>query len=577
MAYHSPPGSARAQPVLTAGPFAARLDGADLVDVCLGDIRVISRLGVRVRDPAWGTVPGEVRDVAVDSDASAFAIGLTSRHRGEGIDVEWQGAIAGAATGELTFAMDAIARADSAYARIGLVALHAAPVTAGRPYRTRGGGGQRAGRLPALVGPQLMDGNTVLPLFTAFTALDLDLEAGPTLRMQFDGDMFEMEDQRNWSDGSFKTYSTPVGLPIPHRIRAGESLRQRVRVEAAGPPLAARRRRAPTDHTIDIGKPTELRLPAIGLGLDDDRHQPTVSELDALRGIAAAHLRVRLMPAQAPEVLVAAARIASALDAGLELAVTLDGEDPVTGLDALAATLDDLDVEVARLIVLRAGARVSSARDVAMVAASISGAPALVTGTDGAFADLNRERPPAAALAYPIMPQVHETDDVTLAESLAASGDTVATAREFAPGAPVHVTPITLGPRSALADPRQATGVAAAWTVGSIHRLARAGAASMTYFELTGRGGVIERENRGCRPFAVYDVLAQATRARGARLLDVRLEDPLAVEALAVLGHDGPRALIANVRSEPMRVTVTGAIERTLRLEPWSVALATGS
>jgi hypothetical protein len=38
-------------------------------------------------------------------------------------------------------------------------------------------------------------------------------EAAPGIkaRLDFSGDIFEMEDQRNWTDASFKTYCTPFG------------------------------------------------------------------------------------------------------------------------------------------------------------------------------------------------------------------------------------------------------------------------------------------------------------------------------------------------------------------------------
>ena len=36
--------------------------------------------------------------------------------------------------------------------------------------------------------------------------------------MIFNGETFEMEDQRNWTDASFKTYCTPLSLPYPIKI-----------------------------------------------------------------------------------------------------------------------------------------------------------------------------------------------------------------------------------------------------------------------------------------------------------------------------------------------------------------------
>ncbi|WP_147301524.1 hypothetical protein [Kushneria indalinina] len=60
---------------------------------------------------------------------------------------------------------------------------------------------------------------------------------GPAVQLSFEGDIFEMEDQRNWSDASFKIYSRPLAWPSPHVIEAGETVVQRlsVKLEARSP------------------------------------------------------------------------------------------------------------------------------------------------------------------------------------------------------------------------------------------------------------------------------------------------------------------------------------------------------
>mgnify|MGYP006195238293 CR=1 FL=1 len=42
------------------------------------------------------------------------------------------------------------------------------------------------------------------------------------------GDVFEMEDQRNWTDASYKTYVRPLALPWPYTLEAGTELEQAV-------------------------------------------------------------------------------------------------------------------------------------------------------------------------------------------------------------------------------------------------------------------------------------------------------------------------------------------------------------
>ena len=48
--------------------------------------------------------------------------------------------------------------------------------------------------------------------------------AGGEVVIRFEGDLWEMEDQRNWTDASYKTYSTPLRLPYPVEIREGETV-----------------------------------------------------------------------------------------------------------------------------------------------------------------------------------------------------------------------------------------------------------------------------------------------------------------------------------------------------------------
>ena len=45
---------------------------------------------------------------------------------------------------------------------------------------------------------------------------------------EFGGDVFEMEDYRKWTDASYKTYITPIGLPYPVEIVRGDNIYQAI-------------------------------------------------------------------------------------------------------------------------------------------------------------------------------------------------------------------------------------------------------------------------------------------------------------------------------------------------------------
>ena len=64
--------------------------------------------------------------------------------------------------------------------------------------------------------------------FKDIRAIQHRVTAGITARCVLNGDVFEMEDQRNWSDASYKTYVRPLSLPWPYVMEQGVTNRQSV-------------------------------------------------------------------------------------------------------------------------------------------------------------------------------------------------------------------------------------------------------------------------------------------------------------------------------------------------------------
>ena len=106
------------------------------------------------------------------------------------------------------------------------------------------------------------------------------------------GDTFEMEDQRNWTDASYKTYVRPLGLPHPFVLKAGETIEQAVelRFEGTAPaPGGGRRRRAPRGprrrRCSEAG-----RIAAIAMGLEWHATGAAMARAEQLAGLAPAYL-----------------------------------------------------------------------------------------------------------------------------------------------------------------------------------------------------------------------------------------------------------------------------------------------
>lgn len=564
---------------LRAGPLTMELEGIDLRYVRLGDVEIVRRLFAAVRDHNWGTIPPAVSNVRLDARDDSFELRFDARNVAGEVDFRWSGELTGSAGGTIACSLEGTAASDCSYNRIGFCVLHPAEV-AGRRYRARTPDGELEDALPETIGPQLIVDGLPAPLFPAFDRLEI--EAGDGLRARFElaGDLFEIEDQRNWTDASFKTYSTPLSLGFPHRAEAGQEFRQQVRLSVEGNlQRPAQPRGSPV--RVELGDAAVAEMPPVGLGLASHGRRLTEREAGLLRSLAPAHLRADLeLDGETWEGVLARARDeAGAVGTALELALFL-GAEPDSALDALAARLADVPVE--RVLVFRGGEPTTGAQSIRLARERLGSAAPIVGGTNVLFTDLNRFRPELDGLdgvAYPLNATVHADDDLSVVETAAMHGETVRSARSFCDGLPIHVGPVTFnqrfnpvatGPEPEPApgelppqvNSRQMSLMGAGWTLASLKHLAESGVASVTYFETTGWRGVLETEagspvperfpSRPGAVYPVYHVLADAGEWRGAAVLPARSSAPLAVEALAV----ATSVLVANLTPSEQRCRI---------------------
>ena len=441
-------------------------------------------------------IPFEIADLDVRQEADRFTVAFDCRHRRGDIDFAWRATIRGEADGSLRFAMDGQARSTFLRNRIGICVLHPG-AACGAPFTAElADGSLLAGTLPRAIAP-----TTPVPPYRSLTH-----EVCPGLRahLEFSGDLFEMEDQRNWTDASFKTYSTPLALPFPVEVRAGSVVRQAVTLTLRGAIPAPV---PPAPLTLTVTDAVAGPLPRLGLGIASHGQRLSPTEVRRLRALALAHVRVNLAPSQPGWRITLQRAIAEsrALGVALEMAIHLSAavEEELT---ALGAALQDARPPVASWLIFANGDAPIDAPVLAAARRLLGAYDASVplgAGTNGNFVQLNRNRPPVELLdlvCYSINPQVHAFDNRSIMETPEGQGQTVVSARLFCGGRPLAITPVTLKPRfnpdataaepasaptelPSQVDARQAALFGAAWTVASLKRLAEAGAASVTYYE----------------------------------------------------------------------------------------------
>jgi hypothetical protein len=93
----------------------------------------------------------------------------------------------------------------------------------------------------------------------AFSAMVIEHPAFGRTELSFDGDLFELEDQRNWGDASFKTYCTPLLLGFPHQARKGVGIMQSVTIRVDGESTTAEK--VTEERLLSVGHRSTHRFP----------------------------------------------------------------------------------------------------------------------------------------------------------------------------------------------------------------------------------------------------------------------------------------------------------------------------
>lgn len=552
---------------IRAGALSARLVGDQLRDICVGGIPVLDAIYVAVRNAGWGTVPGEVVDYR---DAGGGDISLVMRHVAGDIDFCWHGRIR-ACRNEIRFDMDGLVKADFDACRIGFCLLHPISLT-GYPVTVQTAHGTLTRSFPERISP--------VQVFEDVTAMRYDVAPGTGISVRLEGDLFETEDHRNWTDAGWKTYCTPLRNGFPFRVHKGQSVAQGVTITAHGSARAQANTRSPAEVLVTVEDGGSL--PEIGFGAAAPGRSP-VDRSALIAALDPGHITVELdLAEQWPRRLELAAAEAIALGTSLDICLVTTGED----LNGVADALASAQARLGRIAIFDATTHVTPPGAATRLRESLARRGCRVRvggGSRAAFAELNRmvlSLDEWDFVTYSISPQVHHTDDESIMNTVAAQIHTVRDARRLAAGLPLVIGPITLATRfdpqrraepTDVADPRQWRPFNAAWAAASITGLI--GATGLTYFQTEGPHGLLPGPDGATAP--LYDVFRALAPFHGARLSRVHL-DRADIAALAIR-HDGRHTvLVVNLRSHPRAVVIRDAARsHDIDLNGYGTALVT--
>lgn len=539
-----PPDGQTAPIRLRAGPVVLYFDPewAFARRFLVDGVEALRAVYAAIRTETWASVKPRLENVRVDQKARSFRVSFEAycQQAETGVDFAWRGEVTGEVDGAITYSFEGEARAPMRTNRTGLCVLHPSGLAGQALSVEHVDGGVTKGQFPLFVSPHQ-------PFFN-IRALTHQVAAGVLAKVTVEGDTFEMEDQRNWTDASFKTYSTPLAIPRPHHFAAGHRVRQSVRFELLGRAPAYLPAKPPM--VVPLPEKATFLIPSLGVRWAPDAGELTAQEWDEVRDWKLGHLFVDV------DITIGGWResLGSGLAAAERLGVKallgvvftpnyqpalyeLAGDIASWGDRLVAVTVATPDEPSPGSITL---GLVRDALDRVAPHATIAASPM------ANFAELNRYRPPSDfAVSVPICPQVHAFDNESLFENIEAQASVLQSIAKFNPH-PIHVGPITLR-RGRQADERQGTDLCAAWTLGSLCALAQENSvASLTYHEHAGINGVL-----GTPTSQVFAALARASG-----IAPVQGQSSQVAAMAAFFPHKRRGLLLANLTRDIVNLTL---------------------
>lgn len=601
--------------ILTAGPLTVELENGALRYLKVNGVEAVRALAFLVRDENWGTYIPKITDLKVDQRADGFSVSYHAVCAREAMEIAFDITIEGHSDGSLDFEGTAVPKTDFRTARTGFVVLHPLKGVVGNKVEVE----HIDGKVEKSIFPKQV--NPIQP-FLHIRSLTHEVLPGVKATVRMEGDTWEMEDHRNWTDASFKTYVRPLALPWPYTLKAGEPVKQSIRFSLSGNVPKAARSGAGGGIEIKLGSATRDVMPPVGLGVPAEEIGHAAARLGLVKGIAPKVLNCHYDPRakHGAKELYGYRLLCDETGAECVLEIVVESVDRYAEeLAGVAKLVKESGLKLAAIAVcpvgdlksvLPGGPRPPAPPLDKLYAAARKAFPGVKLGGGmfSFFTELNRKRPPAELLDFvtnTTCPIVHAADDRSVMETHEALPWQLETARSYIGKTAHRVGPSAIGCRDnphgatftpnpknericlVKMDPRQRGLFGAAWTLAYIATLARAGAAAVTVGAPTGPLGVIYRKTDYAQPYfddigssavyPAYHVVSGLARASGSKLVSATSSDAAKVECLAVRGKGGTILWLANRTADSQSVKLSGASGTTFAavLDEDSFAVAT--
>ncbi len=558
---------------LRAGVLELDYVSGRIVNISVGGRKVIDEVYFALRDYNWGTIPYRIDNLVIQEDADGFTASYTAVHDKDDVRFIWEGRIAGRGS-SVTFTFDGAAGSDFSRNRIGFCVLHPASCAGVACEVEHFEGPEEKGFFPEEIAPHQ-------PFFDIKSITHYPSKS-MAVKLVFEGDVFEMEDQRNWIDASFKTYCTPLSLPFPAPVKKGDRFSQTVTIsvqtgseQAVGAGIAH-------NETIPLSAGDVIKGNGFSLG-SCITGPLTPLQKQRVKALELSHLRYdyHFDGTSAPvEPIFEQAR-----ELGVKLVIAVFfTSDLISELREFTAVVEAYREDILSIAVFQQNVKVISEEKLSAVRSTLARyAIPVGSGTDAFFTQINRERLPEGRMdfvTYSNNPQVHAFDNASIMATPEGQIANLMSCAMLYPNLPVWVSPVTFkmrwnpdatgneivkkGQMPRTVEPRQMSLFAASWFLRSVAACVKGGASGVSYFELTGCRGIMEEADvdRDYRFPAVPDMLYPLYYAffalRGMKEFDVTAVMTDDVTALTMKNSKVTRVILANPKNEEVTVPLSG-------------------
>ncbi|HLN54986.1 MAG TPA: hypothetical protein VK207_03275 [Bacteroidales bacterium] len=582
--YHGGHDSNDKQINLKAGPLSVIYENGNLRHITADGHELVRMIYMAVRDREWLTVKPEISGEEFGIYPDSFQIKYVACYSFGDIRFFARFRIEGKTDGSLVCRFEGKSLSDFEKNRIGFCVLHPIKEIAGTDCIIENPDNEiHIGKFPDHISPHQP--------FRNISMMHWNVN-GISCRLEFSGDVFETEDQRNWTDASFKTYSTPLTIPYPAPVKKGDHINQKVIFRLKGsdpnPPKGKK-------NLITVNPGETTSFPFTGIGRST-RHEPfTETEIRILKSLKFDHYRTDLYLFEPGWQVIAgkASDEASALGYSLELALFFDDDYLVQSEDFIT-WYSHVKPGVSCVILLYKESKVTPDKlteEIAPIFKRDLPEVILAAGTNSNFAQINRTKPDTRlvdALCYAIHPQEHADDNLTLTENLEGQMYTVQSARDFPGNKAVRISPVNIirrfnansenyekpaksEGRPFQVDSRMMSLFGACWTAISMKYLAEAGTQAITWHQTVGERGIMQGDYPSRWPdefraakgaiFPLFHFFQFILKSKKLRVAGCRSSDPLAFDALALTDGTKLKMVLANFTPKRQEANFEGTGE----------------